>query len=1575
MGQQRTVEASPTRQGGLLAFLSGQRRARSVASTSRGEEEEGGSTMSRRRASSSSSGRSTLGVRRFFALTSPSSRRRGPSSSSLSSSVSSSSSKMSELTVSGGLRSTVGFEDFATSAASLFQTQQSAGIGSSSSGSSSGSSSSSDSSGSRRRGPSEWSVPAEEEATDAEAVEGAVDEDFKLTAASAMMAATGAGTIFGAWGEEDGFPSPGGDWLGALPPCDSPRRVEAPAAAEQQAEAAVPAAVVGAQPAAKGATLPASQFVETVFFSVAQGGDEEEDDDDAQSEWGAVTAAATSSNPFFETAVATAPEVARDESSSSIGRAQWPFADEGEEAGAAAEAATTASGWPDELPGGIATTVSLPTEFFDEQETPGGAAGDGGGSGPLGVTLPWDLFEEQQQQPAQPRRQGTLGHTLPEGMFEEQQPAPQRQGALGHTLPEGMFEEGADTGPMEEGEKEETSMRSATTSSTAGAAGARQQQLEEAPAGAVIVLEQLKRRRAAEKRKRLGLSMELLEQMLRAAHEAALVGPAEEPQAQRRPLPQLPSMAAFSFYPPTSAFAPLRAEPPLSGQPGQPALPPPAAVVAGKEREAGQQLHSGQGSWVGGAPEQEGQRKQQQQRRRRRQRQEPQQQEEAEWDHQPLPSLLQQTAALVPLLDDSDSEGPSDDEEEEPSVEEAAGPDDEESDDGVLLDIEVVEPQEEEEAEAPEPHISDIEADAILLEGLTHMRRTVALHGAGAGRLLADPTCPLAGALDRLALGSQLVTLELSGHGLLSLDAVALAFACLKVLRHLDLSRNQLASMRCPPGHRYPPTLQALVLRHNALTEIADLEGGAAASLRSLDVAHNRIRRVDGMAGLTKLASLDLSHNALTKPIDLRLLSFAPAITQLALAGNPVLRGLAGGGKAAALALLPRLEMLDGRPVRRALRKAPPKPPTSPPPTPLPSRREQASADVRRAYAHVLAERARARARTERAAQEEAEEQQYWKPPAVPAAQQRAHVEELAQPRLGPAASMAISAGKQCWHRHHALCDKPLGAPKHPVGGRLYPPPALVAARRADILRGLIARQLDGFMARQGWEHGQEQQQGAAAFLAGGPEREEEVDVEEDGGSGSEKDGEEEGAAATAPEEATVDRWLAIVEADTALSKAALQVALQVTEAVLLERQLIALPPADMVAQTGGSLAMATMALARLPEGHEGALVLAAAGRELARVGRQLESTCRQLQVLRRVALPRRLLLAAAEQHVGNGDKSSCALVVRRAERTNALKRDLAAFLQHMLVVAPRSTPGQSGRQQQQQHRPPRVLELGVGAPEKEEAAAVEEEDRVLALPLLCATLREAHDLPLLTNGSETRTPVSSSSPFPPSSSFAASPASFPPSPASPSNFRTADTSSQPWNRSGGGTTSSSSRSSSTSSSRRRPQPAATGSPRAPPDLDRGRSQRAAATGEPDLTAYLTAQSRELYETAAAAMDDDANDANDADDDARFETAAGGFGTEGGGDEAEWLQGWDDHYASHFYHNTRTGRSQWTPPEDAPFLPCDDEEGGRTETTTARGRRGGLRRSPSKESGADGGSPRKTVTFSPRLVTVQQLED
>lgn len=133
-----------------------------------------------------------------------------------------------------------------------------------------------------------------------------------------------------------------------------------------------------------------------------------------------------------------------------------------------------------------------------------------------------------------------------------------------------------------------------------------------------------------------------------------------------------------------------------------------------------------------------------------------------------------------------------------------------------------------------------------------------------------------------------------------------------------------------------------------------------------------------------------------------------------------------------------------------------------------------------------------------------------------------------------------------------------------------------------------------------------------------------------------------------------------------------------------------------------------------------------------------------------------------------------------------------------------------------------------------------------------------------------------------------------------------------------------------------------------------------------DLSAYLTASRQDREE-----------------EEEEEEVAAGGTK---GGREGQWLQGWDKQYGCHFYHNTRTGRSQWTQP-DEPFVPCESGvDGARTTTTTTTAATAATAaaatttfrtaRSSLSNSSRNSSSLRrsKTVTFSPRLVTVE-LDD
>ncbi|CAN0525727.1 unnamed protein product, partial [Ectocarpus sp. 12 AP-2014] len=127
-------------------------------------------------------------------------------------------------------------------------------------------------------------------------------------------------------------------------------------------------------------------------------------------------------------------------------------------------------------------------------------------------------------------------------------------------------------------------------------------------------------------------------------------------------------------------------------------------------------------------------------------------------------------------------------------------------------------------------------------------------------------------------------TLVLSYNQLQVLDISVLT--TMPALRHLDVSHNLLCRMEPMDGRDLPPRLETLNMSHNRISRI----GGIAQCfvLRALDLRHNRIKRVQGLEHLSLLLQLDLGHNLISKAASARALSFNRSLKLLWLEGNPL---------------------------------------------------------------------------------------------------------------------------------------------------------------------------------------------------------------------------------------------------------------------------------------------------------------------------------------------------------------------------------------------------------------------------------------------------------------------------------------------------------------------------------------------------------------------------------------------------------------------------------------------------------------------------------------------------------------
>ncbi|CBN79052.1 Hypothetical leucine rich repeat protein [Ectocarpus siliculosus] len=150
-------------------------------------------------------------------------------------------------------------------------------------------------------------------------------------------------------------------------------------------------------------------------------------------------------------------------------------------------------------------------------------------------------------------------------------------------------------------------------------------------------------------------------------------------------------------------------------------------------------------------------------------------------------------------------------------------------------------------------------------------------------------------------------TLVLSYNQLQVLDISVLT--TMPALRHLDVSHNLLCRMEPMDGRDLPPRLETLNMSHNRISRI----GGIAQCflLRALDLRHNRIKRVQGLEHLSLLLQLDLGHNFISKAASARALSFNRSLKLLWLEGNPLARH--PRYRPTLTCLLPHVRSIDSR--------------------------------------------------------------------------------------------------------------------------------------------------------------------------------------------------------------------------------------------------------------------------------------------------------------------------------------------------------------------------------------------------------------------------------------------------------------------------------------------------------------------------------------------------------------------------------------------------------------------------------------------------------------------------------------
>ena len=144
-------------------------------------------------------------------------------------------------------------------------------------------------------------------------------------------------------------------------------------------------------------------------------------------------------------------------------------------------------------------------------------------------------------------------------------------------------------------------------------------------------------------------------------------------------------------------------------------------------------------------------------------------------------------------------------------------------------------------------------------------------------------------------------TVVLSHNELTALDCSALG--SLFNLTSLDLSYNKISKIVGP----LPSKLASLKLHRNCIRKV-DKAISECSTLRELDLSHNELRSIFGLP--TDLESLDISHNFISGELNLRMLSFTPKLTSVAVDGNPVLSKIKNCN-AHLLTLIPKLEVIN----------------------------------------------------------------------------------------------------------------------------------------------------------------------------------------------------------------------------------------------------------------------------------------------------------------------------------------------------------------------------------------------------------------------------------------------------------------------------------------------------------------------------------------------------------------------------------------------------------------------------------------------------------------------------------------
>jgi hypothetical protein len=135
-------------------------------------------------------------------------------------------------------------------------------------------------------------------------------------------------------------------------------------------------------------------------------------------------------------------------------------------------------------------------------------------------------------------------------------------------------------------------------------------------------------------------------------------------------------------------------------------------------------------------------------------------------------------------------------------------------------------------------------------------------------------------------------------------------------LRTCNLSNNEISGKI--ETRDFPTSLTSLDLSHNHLVDINGL--AACASLTRLNVSYNAIKTLFGVPA--KLTELDISHNKIVAVASIRSLMLSKKLTELTIAGNPVMDSIANP-RIYLTSFLNSLQVLDGRRLIPEKRKAP----------------------------------------------------------------------------------------------------------------------------------------------------------------------------------------------------------------------------------------------------------------------------------------------------------------------------------------------------------------------------------------------------------------------------------------------------------------------------------------------------------------------------------------------------------------------------------------------------------------------------------------------------------------------------